>query len=63
MRNGLARRTPFWAFSAGLIQQDMDPVTRRFNYECDTLYATNSALGLDFLRDNMANDITEVVKR
>jgi len=47
----------------GLIQQDMSPAERRKNYACDVTYATNSELGFDYLRDNMATDISEVVQR
>jgi preprotein translocase subunit SecA len=47
----------------GLIQQDMAPADRHRNYGCDITYATNSELGFDYLRDNMANDIAEVVQR
>ena len=47
----------------GLIQQDMAPQERRRNYGCDITYATNSELGFDYLRDNMASDISEVVQR
>ena len=36
---------------------------RRRNYNCDITYATNSELGFDYLRDNMAADISEVVQR
>jgi preprotein translocase subunit SecA len=53
----------FLGLSVGLIQQDMDPATRRLNYGCDITYATNSELGFDYLRDNMATDIAEVVQR
>jgi len=67
----LARRDAEWmgqihrflGLSVGLIQQDMDPASRRFNYGCDITYATNSELGFDYLRDNMASDIAEVVQR
>ena len=67
----LARRDAEWmgqihrflGLSVGLIQQEMDPASRRLNYECDITYATNSELGFDYLRDNMAADITEVVQR
>ena len=48
--------------SVGLIQQDMRPEERRRNYNCDITYATNSELGFDYLRDNMASDISEVVR-
>ena len=67
----LARRDAEWmgqvhrflGLSVGLIQQDMPPEERRRNYACDITYATNSELGFDYLRDNMANDIAEVVQR
>jgi len=67
----LARRDAEWmgqvhrflGLSVGLIQQDMSPAERRRNYACDVTYATNSELGFDYLRDNMATDISEVVQR
>ena len=67
----LARRDAEWmgqvhrflGLSVGLIQQEMTPSTRRANYACDITYATNSELGFDYLRDNMASDIAEVVQR
>jgi preprotein translocase subunit SecA len=67
----LARRDAEWmgqihrflGLSVGLIQQDMTPYDRRDNYACDITYATNSELGFDYLRDNMATDIAEVVQR
>ncbi len=67
----LARRDAEWmgqvhrflGLSVGLIQQDMNPVERKKNYDCDITYATNSELGFDYLRDNMSTDINEVVQR
>jgi len=67
----LARRDAEWmgqvhrflGMSVGLIQQDMTPLERKKNYECDITYATNSELGFDYLRDNMSTDIVEVVQR
>jgi len=67
----LARRDAEWmgqvhkflGLSVGLIQQDMSPSQRKKNYACDITYATNSELGFDYLRDNMATDIEEVVQR
>ncbi|HGY5549996.1 MAG TPA: DEAD/DEAH box helicase, partial [Prochlorococcus sp.] len=67
----LARRDAEWmgqvhrflGLSVGLIQQDMSPAERRRNYACDITYATNSELGFDYLRDNMATDLSEVVQR
>ena len=67
----LARRDAEWmgqvhrflGLSVGLIQQNMRPEERRRNYACDITYATNSELGFDYLRDNMAPDVSEVVQR
>ncbi|MDC3029196.1 preprotein translocase subunit SecA [Prochlorococcus sp. AH-716-P20] len=67
----LARRDAEWmgqvhrflGLSVGLIQQDMSPYERKKNYACDITYATNSELGFDYLRDNMATEIEEVVQR
>ncbi len=67
----LARRDAEWmgqvhrflGLSVGLIQQDMSPAERKANYACDITYATNSELGFDYLRDNMATSIEEVVQR
>ena len=67
----LARRDAEWmgqihrflGLSVGLIQQDMLPQARRKNYLCDITYATNSELGFDYLRDNMAASADEIVQR
>jgi preprotein translocase subunit SecA len=67
----LARRDAEWmgqihrflGLNVGLIQQGMTPPERRFNYGCDITYTTNSELGFDYLRDNMATTIDEVVQR
>ncbi|RMG12674.1 MAG: preprotein translocase subunit SecA, partial [Cyanobacteria bacterium J055] len=67
----LARRAAEWmgqvhrflGLSVGLIQQGMTPEERRKNYACDITYCTNSELGFDYLRDNMATSISEVVQR
>ncbi|MEM1425921.1 MAG: DEAD/DEAH box helicase, partial [Cyanobacteria bacterium P01_H01_bin.130] len=67
----LARRDAEWmgqvhrflGLSVGLIQQGMSPEERRRNYNCDITYATNSELGFDYLRDNMAGSVNEVVQR
>ena len=53
----------FLGLEVGLIQQDMNPLERKRNYECDITYATNSELGFDYLRDNMAADQKEIVQR
>ncbi len=67
----LARRDAEWmgqihrflGLSVGLIQQSMTPTERRKNYQCDITYATNSEVGFDYLRDNMAASMAEVVQR
>jgi preprotein translocase subunit SecA len=67
----LARRDAEWmgqvhrflGLQVGLIQQNMTPEERRKNYACDVTYATNSELGFDYLRDNMATSMDEVVQR
>lgn len=67
----LARRDAEWmgqihrflGLSVGLIQNSMNAIERQKNYGCDITYATNSELGFDYLRDNMATDIGEVVQR
>ena len=67
----LARRDAEWmgqihrflGLSVGLIQQGMTPAERTKNYGCDITYGTNSELGFDYLRDNMATSIKDVVQR
>ena len=67
----LARRDAEWmgqihrflGLSVGLIQQSMTPAERQKNYACDITYATNSEIGFDYLRDNMATSMEEVVQR
>ena len=67
----LARRDAEWmgqvhrflGLTVGLIQAGMNPTERRKNYACDVTYTTNSELGFDFLRDNMAVSMEEVVQR
>ncbi|VTS06731.1 preprotein translocase subunit SecA [Tuwongella immobilis] len=57
----LARRDCEWMLpiyqalgvSAGYIQSESDPVSRRNAYACDITYGTNSEFGFDYLRDNM----------
>jgi preprotein translocase subunit SecA len=67
----LARRDAEWmgqihrflGLSVGLIQQGMSPAERQRNYACDITYGTNSEFGFDYLRDNMATAIADVVQR
>jgi preprotein translocase subunit SecA len=39
------------------------PVTRRQAYEADITYGTNNEFGFDYLRDNMAVDLSQCVQR
>jgi preprotein translocase subunit SecA len=39
------------------------PVTRREAYEADITYGTNSEFGFDYLRDNLAFDLSDLVQR
>jgi len=53
----------FLQLKVGLIQQDMKISERRTNYACDIIYITNSELGFDYLRDNMAIETHNVVQK
>lgn len=41
----------------------LKPITRKEAYEADVVYGINSEFGFDYLRDNMAQDLREVVQR
>ncbi|XP_071716773.1 protein translocase subunit SecA, chloroplastic [Rutidosis leptorrhynchoides] len=53
----------FLGLTVGLIQQNMTSEERRQNYLCDITYVTNSELGFDYLRDNLAMSVEELVIR
>ena len=53
----------FLGLSVGLIQAGMQPEQRRRQYGCDITYVTNAELGFDYLRDNMAGDLNQLVQR
>ncbi|XP_059311740.1 protein translocase subunit SECA1, chloroplastic [Lycium ferocissimum] len=53
----------FLGLKVGLIQQNMTSEQRRENYLCDITYVTNSELGFDYLRDNLATSVDELVIR
>ena len=53
----------FLGLNVGLIQEDMNSKQRQMNYNADITYITNSELGFDYLRDNMAFNIKDVVQR
>jgi len=41
----------------------LEPISRREAYLCDITYGTNNEFGFDYLRDNMAVDLSQVVQR
>ena len=53
----------FLGLDTGLIQDGMSPADRRSSYNADITYVTNYELTFDFLRDNMALNLTDVVLR
>ena len=51
----------FLGLNTGLIQEDMAFKERRQNYQADITYVTNNELAFDYLRDNMASNLNQVV--
>ena len=67
----LARRDAEWmgpvyeflGLSVGVIQHGLDSAQRREAYNCDVTYVTNNEVGFDYLRDNMAWQVEDLVQR
>ena len=67
----LARRDAEWmgrvhrslGLTVGIIQTDMEAEERKEAYDADITYVTNTEVGFDYLRDNMANEAHELVMR
>ncbi|MGO4255868.1 preprotein translocase subunit SecA [Marmoricola sp. RAF53] len=53
----------FLGLTVGRVLPEMTPAERREAYLCDITYATNTELGFDYLRDNMANALEDCVQR
>lgn len=53
----------FLGLNTGLIQDGMATSERRENYNADITYVTNYEVTFDFLRDNMALNLSDVVLR
>jgi len=53
----------FLGLTSGYINNDQDDYKRKENYNFDITYATNSELGFDYLRDNMAHSKEQMVQR
>ena len=67
----LARRDAEWmgpiytklGLTVGIIQHDLEPAARRQAYNSDVTYVTNNEVGFDYLRDNMAWQVEDMVQR
>ena len=67
----LARRDAEWmgplyeflGLTVGVIQHGLDSAERRAAYNCDVTYVTNNEVGFDYLRDNMAWQVEDLVQR
>lgn len=67
----LARRDAAWmapiytflGLTVGVIQNLQPLEEKQLAYSCDVVYGTNSEFGFDYLRDNMAKDLSERVQR
>ncbi len=67
----LARRDAEWmgpiyeflGLRVGIIQHGLDSAQRRDQYNCDVTYVTNNEVGFDYLRDNMAWQVEDLVQR
>ncbi len=67
----LARRDAAWmspiydalGVSVGVLQNQQAYDEKQLAYACDVVYGTNSEFGFDYLRDNMAKDLSEKVQR
>jgi preprotein translocase subunit SecA len=67
----LAKRDADWmrpiydalGVSVGVLQNMQAYEEKQHAYACDVVYGTNSELGFDYLRDNMAKDLSEKVQR
>jgi preprotein translocase subunit SecA len=53
----------FLGLDVGVILAQMTPDERRVAYNADITYGTNNEFGFDYLRDNMAHSVEEMVQR
>jgi preprotein translocase subunit SecA len=53
----------FLGLSVGKILADLPPERHRAAYQCDITYGTNNEFGFDYLRDNMAWSLDDLVQR
>ncbi len=60
---GMGRVHRFLGLEVGVILSGMTPDQRRVAYAADIAYGTNNEFGFDYLRDNMAHSLTDLVQR
>jgi len=53
----------FLGLSVGIIAHGQSPVEKSNAYGCDITYGTNNEFGFDYLRDNMATSVDQIVQR
>ena len=53
----------FLGMTTGTITSGLTPAERREQYACDITYGTNNEFGFDYLRDNMAMSLDNLVQR
>ena len=53
----------FLGLEVGVILSELRPEERRSAYAADITYGTNNELGFDYLRDNMARSLNDLVQR
>ncbi len=53
----------FLGLTSGVILNSISNEERKFAYNCDITYGTNSEFGFDYLRDNMVGQLEEKVQR
>src|ERR1700736_899623 len=67
----LAKRDAEWmgpiyealGMTVGIIQHDLENPARKAAYDSDVTYVTNNEVGFDYLRDNMAWSLDQMVQR
>jgi preprotein translocase subunit SecA len=59
----MGRIYKFLGLSVGCIVHGLSNAERRAAYACDVTYGTNNELGFDYLRDNMAFQLEDMVQR
>ena len=59
----MGRIYSFLGLTAAALHGEMTPEERRDAYNADITYGTNNEFGFDYLRDNMAADVWNVVQR